>query len=86
MSDDPRAMSLKVSDILFKYRATPLRSGKSSSEMYLGRQIRNKLDAFKSSIVRLTDLLQHPVQRLSQGDYYKGNKPSWKFGSIIKKY
>ena len=47
MSDDPRAN-------LFKYRAAPLRSGKSPSEMYLGRQIRTKLNALKSSIFKGT--------------------------------
>ena len=35
MLGNPRAMSLKVRDILLKYRATSLRSGKSPFEMYL---------------------------------------------------
>ncbi|UYV78273.1 K02A2.6-like [Cordylochernes scorpioides] len=37
----------KIQKILLRYRATPLTSGKSPSEMYLNRQIRIKLDAMR---------------------------------------
>ncbi|UYV60963.1 hypothetical protein LAZ67_1002929 [Cordylochernes scorpioides] len=37
----------KIQKILLRYRATPLASGRSPSEMYLNRQIRIKLDAMR---------------------------------------
>ncbi|UYV80717.1 K02A2.6-like [Cordylochernes scorpioides] len=37
----------KIQNILLRYRATPLASGRSPSEMYLNRQIRIKLDVMR---------------------------------------
>ncbi|XP_058983670.1 uncharacterized protein K02A2.6-like [Musca domestica] len=90
MAEDPSPISKKVREILFKYRATPLRNGKSPSEMYLGRQIRIRLDALKPSKLTQSSTPQCPVRKLSEGDrvqvrYYTPNKPVWKFGIISKK-
>lgn len=47
MADDPRGIHEKVREILFRYRATPLKNGKTPSEQYLNRQIRIQLDALR---------------------------------------
>lgn len=48
MSDDPSLMTSKVLDILFRYRTTPLKKGKSPSEQYLERQIKIQSNALKT--------------------------------------
>ena len=47
MSNESSSMQSKIRDIIFKYRATPLKNGKTPSELYLGRQIRSRLDILK---------------------------------------
>lgn len=44
MEHEPHTLTAKVKNILYRFRATPLRNGKSPSELYLNRQIRTKLD------------------------------------------
>lgn len=90
MAEDPSPISKKVRGILFKYRATPLRNGKTPSEMYLGRQIRVQLDALKPSKLSKAPTQQDPAREFSEGDrvmarYYTANKPTWKLGIVIKK-
>ncbi|KAK4886410.1 hypothetical protein RN001_002681 [Aquatica leii] len=47
MSNEKSPLNDKIREIIFRFRATPLNSGKSPSELYLNRQIRIKLDALK---------------------------------------
>lgn len=47
MQDDSRPMRTKVREILFRYRAIPLKNGKTTSELYLSRPIRMQLDVLK---------------------------------------
>ncbi|XP_014285448.1 uncharacterized protein [Halyomorpha halys] len=44
-ADDLTPLSIKLQNILFRYRATPLTSGQSPAELYLKRRIRIRLDA-----------------------------------------
>lgn len=79
----------KVRQILFKYRATPLKNGKTPSELYLGRQIRIQLDALKPTIFSRTQSTPRSRQ-LSEGErvqarYYGSNKLSWRAGTVIRK-
>lgn len=90
MANDSSPISTKIRDILFKYRATPLRNGKTPSEQYLGRQIRIKLDALKPSQLGKSTPSQGMVRQLCEGErvqarYYTSNKPSWKLGIVLKK-
>lgn len=90
MSNDPATMSTKIREILFRYRATPLRNGKTPSEMYLGRQIKIQLDALKPLKLTSTKSTITSARKLGEGDrvqarYYTANKSIWKFGVVAKK-
>ncbi|UYV72183.1 hypothetical protein LAZ67_9002118 [Cordylochernes scorpioides] len=81
----------KIQNILLRYRATPLASGRSPSEMYLNRQIRIKLEAmrpyqeewFQQQIQPRTRCLQ--VGERVQARVFISNKPFWKNGTIKQK-
>ncbi|UYV82946.1 K02A2.6-like [Cordylochernes scorpioides] len=81
----------KIQKILLRYRATPLASGRSPSEMYLNRQIRIKLDAMRpyqeeksqQQIQPRTRCLQ--VGERVQARVFISNKPFWKNGTIKQK-
>lgn len=90
MSSDTSAISIKLREILFKYRATPLQNGKTPSEQYLGRQIRTKLDTLKPKHLEKSTAPEISVRQLSEGDRvqsrcYTSNKSSWKYGVVVKK-
>lgn len=90
MSNEVSSMQKKVRDIIFKYRTTPLRSGKTPSELYLGRQIRSRLDVLQPPKIQNNNYDHIPSRQLCVGErvqarYYTPNKPLWKFGTIIKK-
>ena len=91
MINEKNSIREKVREILFRYRATPLQSGKTPSELYLGRQIRIKLDLLhppskKNKLTYFSPPI--PAHRiLSVGDRiqsrsYANNKLSWKFGIV----
>ncbi|XP_054259670.1 uncharacterized protein LOC128984379 [Macrosteles quadrilineatus] len=91
MIEEPFTMKQKVREILFRYRATPLASGKTPSEPFLNRQIRIKLDALKppkhqKSSIQHTKARQYKVGDRVQARYYSNNKNLWKPGTIIEKY
>ncbi|UYV62666.1 hypothetical protein LAZ67_2001456 [Cordylochernes scorpioides] len=81
----------KIQRILLRYRATPLASGRSPSEMYLNRQIRIKLDAMRpyqeersqQQIQPRTRFLQ--VGERVQARVFISNKQFWKNGTIKEK-
>ncbi|UYV78487.1 K02A2.6-like [Cordylochernes scorpioides] len=81
----------KIQKILLRYRATPLASGRSPSEMYLNRQIRKKPDAMRpyqeeksqQQIQPRTRCLQ--VGERVQARVFISNKPFWKNGTIKQK-
>ncbi|UYV79123.1 hypothetical protein LAZ67_17001174 [Cordylochernes scorpioides] len=81
----------KIQKMLLRYRATPLASGRSPSEMYLNRQIRIKLDAMRpyqeersqQQIQPRTRCLQ--VGERVQARVFISNKPFWKNGTIKQK-
>lgn len=90
MASEPSPMQKKVREILFKYRSTPLKSGKTPSEQYLGRQIQNRLDVLKPPTIQGNNYNHIPSRQLSVGKrvqarYYTPNKSLWKLGTIIKK-
>ncbi|XP_054274675.1 uncharacterized protein LOC128994282 [Macrosteles quadrilineatus] len=91
MIEEPFTMKQKVRVILFRYRATPLASGKTPSELFLNRQIRIKLYALKppkhqKSSIRHTKARQYKVGDRVQARNYSNNKNLWKPGTIIKMY
>ncbi|XP_019876992.1 uncharacterized protein K02A2.6-like [Aethina tumida] len=91
MSNEPTSMSTKLREILLMYRATPLAGGKSSAELYLGRQIRIKLDAIKPIKHQPNEPSTLYVRNLSVGEdvqvkFYEGNHVVWKFGKITNKF
>lgn len=90
MIDEPLTMRKKVQEILFIYRVMPLKNGKSPAELYLGRQIQIKLDAFKPARFQkspqpLYNARQFSVGEIVQARYYSENRIYWKLGSIIEK-
>lgn len=47
MEEEPIPLHLKVQEIMSRYRATPLANGKTPAQLYLGRQLRIKLNAIR---------------------------------------
>ena len=91
---EPGSLQHKVREILFRYRATPLKCGKTPAELYLNRNIRCQLDVFKpppqQKNKRVTFKLP-PSKDFEIGDkvlvrWYSSNKDTWKLGRIIQKY
>lgn len=91
MTDENLPIQEKIRQIMFKYRATPLRDGETPSEKYLGRQIRTRLDALRPTKINMSTITITSARRLSVGDsvqarYYTANTPLWKLGVIEKKF
>nr|XP_014291347.1 uncharacterized protein LOC106690425 [Halyomorpha halys] len=84
----------KIRKILFRYRATPLRCEKTPAELYLGRQIRTKLDLlkpYKATTKRAAPVSKSCLRSVRVGDraivkMYTCGKEIWKPGIIIEKY
>ena len=66
MTNEQLSMREKIREILFRYRATPLKSGKSPAELYLNRQIRIQLDAFKPTKFQKTRTPVKVARQLSE--------------------
>lgn len=87
--NNTKPIHLKLQEILFKYRATPLNCGRSPAELYLGRQLRIKLDALRPYHPS-KNAVQYPNSSLRslkvgervQGRNYKNNKQIWEFGIV----
>lgn len=91
MESDSRPVRVKVREILFRYRATPMNNGKTPSEQYLNRQIRIQLDAIKPIEHNPSSADKCKARQLSVGDrvlvrYYSKNKSLWRLGTIRKKF
>lgn len=91
MQNEPFSMRHKIRDILFRYRATPLTSGKTPAEAYLHRSIRIQLDVLKPTQMKPSICSDVAARQLSVGDrvqarYYANNKQQWRFGTVIKKF
>lgn len=89
------SMQSQLKEILLRYYAAPLASGKTPAELYLHRKIRTKLDAIRPVIKEKPSITSIPLKKsrqLNVGDcvqakYYPPNsKPTWKFGTIVEKY
>ncbi|CAA9997840.1 unnamed protein product [Nesidiocoris tenuis] len=93
MENSPGTLQNKVREIIFRYRATPLQCGKTPAELYLHRNIRCQLDAFKPPKLqnkRVTfDLPPSRIFKIGdrvQVRWYTSNKDTWKFGRITQKF
>lgn len=91
MEEDNLPLNIKVQQILFRYRATPLANGQSPSKLYLGRDIRISLDAMRPVKQTKTILVTPVVRKISVGDrvqlrWYNKNVPTWKFGTVKAKF
>ncbi|XP_075154322.1 uncharacterized protein K02A2.6 isoform X1 [Haematobia irritans] len=91
MENDKATIFEKVQEIVYRYRATPLADGKSPALLYLGRELRIKLDAIRPWNKLKSSPSPIKVRQLSLGDrvqvrWYDKNKPSWKFGSVKAKF
>lgn len=91
MQNEPFSMRHKVREILFRYRATPLASGKTPADAYLHRSIRIQLDVLKPTQMQPSICYDAAARQLSVGDrvqarYYANNKQQWRFGTIINKF
>lgn len=69
-STENKRLHLQLKEILFRYRATPLKSGQTSAELYLHRKIRTKLDAICSPVTETRNTIQQStkVRQLQVGD------------------
>lgn len=91
MVNDILPLNIKIQEILFRYRATPLANGQTPSQLYLGRDLRIKLDAMRP-VKEIKSTLRSPVVRnISVGDrvqvrWFGKNKPIWKFGTVKSKF
>ncbi|XP_031349308.1 uncharacterized protein K02A2.6-like [Photinus pyralis] len=90
MADEKLSMNQKVREILYRYRGTPLNCGKTPAQLYLGRDIRLKLDALRPSKEPASKPADLPrVRNFSVGErvqvrWYTNQKPTWKFGVVLK--
>ncbi|XP_065224370.1 uncharacterized protein K02A2.6-like [Planococcus citri] len=90
-ADESQPMNEKLQQILMRYRATPLKNGKSPAELYLNRKLRIQLDAIfpvkpepniKSNFKGTSHF--QPGDHV-QARYYSNNKPQWRPGEIVQK-
>ncbi|XP_017492905.1 PREDICTED: uncharacterized protein K02A2.6-like [Rhagoletis zephyria] len=89
--DENVPLNIKLREILFRYRATPLANGQSPARMYLGRDLRIKLDAMRPVKQLKSAVPNSRVRHLSVGDrvqvrWFQRNKPGWKFGVVKRKF
>ncbi|XP_046397440.1 uncharacterized protein K02A2.6-like [Ischnura elegans] len=91
-ADDPTPLTTKLRDIMFRYRATPLASGRTPAELYLKRRIRTRLDALlpNCKVFVPTKHTNSRIRSLQLGErvqvkIYAGIHHSWQFGTVLKK-
>ncbi|XP_046391594.1 uncharacterized protein K02A2.6-like [Ischnura elegans] len=91
-ADDPTPLTTKLRDIMFRYRATPLASGRTPAELYLKRRIRTRLDALLPNCKAFvpTKHTNSRIRSLQLGErvqvkIYAGIHHSWQFGIVLKK-
>lgn len=91
LSNDPTPLKEKIREIIFRYHATPLASGKSPAELYLGRRLRIKFDAmFPYQEPKHKILVQSPrtlqEEDRVQARIFQRGKFVWSAGIIKKVY
>lgn len=96
MKSENGSMQSKIQEILFLYRATPLRCDKIPAELYLGRQIRTRLDLLRPSkppdSKKYSCLsLRSCLRSFSVGDrvlvkMFTSGKDTWKLGVIFETF
>lgn len=91
-AEEPTPLPIKLQNILFRYRATPLASGLSPAELYLKRRIRIRLDALHPNTKARVRSTSNPrrVRSIPEGARVQvrvqhGNQKAWQFGTVIKK-
>ncbi|XP_054275545.1 uncharacterized protein K02A2.6-like [Macrosteles quadrilineatus] len=92
-ADDPTPITTKLQNIMFRYRATPLASGKTPAELYLNRKIRIRLDTLlRNPKAKLPSKSIAPLRVRSlkvgervQARVHLGNKDIWQFGTVKRK-
>ena len=68
MEEDNSPLNIKVQEILLRYRATPLVKGKIPSQLYLGRDLKIKLDAIRPIQHQKATVSMPVVRQFSVGD------------------
>ena len=91
MEEDNSPLNIKVQEILLRYRATPLANGKTPIQLYLGRDLKIKLDAIRPIQHQKTTVSLPVVRQFSVGDrvqvrWYGKNKLLWQYGTIKTKF
>ncbi|XP_054282085.1 uncharacterized protein K02A2.6-like [Macrosteles quadrilineatus] len=92
-ADDPTPITTKLQNIMFRYRATPLASGKTPAELYLNRKIRIRLDTLlpnpkaklPSKSIAPLRVRSLKVGERVQARVHLGNKDIWQFGTVKRK-
>jgi transposase InsO family protein len=88
METDPKPLEEKLQEILMRFRATPLKCGKSPAELYLNRKMRIELDFLRPLYIEGNNVTQPPVHQLSVGDRVLArvyaSKVQWKPGVVRK--
>lgn len=90
IANESGTMMDKVQRIVFRYRATPLSSGKTPAELYLNRKMRIELDAIFPNKPSKPDVAAPPVRSLFVGERvqsrgYTQNREIWQFGVVTQK-
>lgn len=91
MSAEPGSLQKKINEIMQRYRATPLSSGKSPAELYFNRRIRIRLDALKPPIKFKPTTPIPGVRQISVGErvqvlHIRNNKTVWKTGTVTNRF
>lgn len=89
LQDEPGTVEDKLNALLFSYRTTPLASGKTPAENFMGRPLKTKLDLLRPTEPRQRVTFDLPESRVFRiGDRVLSRNYSraglWKLGKIIK--
>ncbi|KAI8117633.1 hypothetical protein CVS40_10560 [Lucilia cuprina] len=68
MEEDNSPLNIKVQEILLRYRANPLANGKTPSQLYLGRDLKIKLEAIRPIKHQKATVSLPVVRQFSVGD------------------
>ncbi|XP_059220915.1 uncharacterized protein K02A2.6-like isoform X3 [Stomoxys calcitrans] len=90
MQNEKLPLRLKVQEIVTRYRATPLSNGKSPANLYLGRDLRIKLDSIRPTKLKKSEVVNPKVRKLGVGErvqvrWFSKGVPTWKFGTVLQK-
>ncbi|BES99282.1 Hypothetical Protein NTJ_12100 [Nesidiocoris tenuis] len=87
-ASDPAPLSIKLQQIMFHYRTTPLASGLTPAELYLKRKLRIRLDALlpnkKAQVSTSTSTAK--FRSLKVGERVQARiQDRWHFGTVTRK-